>query len=171
MAAKTDTFDLGALGLLAGEARSLEMAVDLPDLKFGSESYSPSPARPLVRLDVSRMVGNGWALRLRFPAELLGSCMRCLRDAALPVEVDAREVDRPHQGEELESPYVENEVLDVQAWARDAFALALPSQILCREGCRGLCPDCGLDLNDNPDHEHQRPPDPRWAALRDLDLG
>jgi uncharacterized protein len=43
--------------------------------------------------------------------------------------------------------------------------------VLCRPDCAGLCPVCGEDLNAaGPDHAHEREPDPRWAALRDLNL-
>ena len=56
-----------------------------------------------------------------------------------------------------------------EAWARDALALALPQQLLCREECAGLCPVCGVDLNDaEPGHAHEREPDPRWAKLSEL---
>jgi uncharacterized protein len=61
------------------------------------------------------------------------------------------------------------EELDLRAWARDALALALPAQIVCRADCAGLCPECGKDLNTEP-HEHEKQPDPRWSALRDLQL-
>ena len=88
------------------------------------------------------MVGHGYALRLRFTAALAGPCMRCLTRAAPSVEVDAREVDRPGGGEELSSPYVHEETLDLAAWARDAFALSVPTQVLCRPDCAGLCPVC-----------------------------
>ena len=54
--------------------------------------------------------------------------MRCLKDARREVEVDAREVERPGGGEELSSPYLKEDTLDLSAWARDAFALALPTQ-------------------------------------------
>jgi uncharacterized protein len=63
-----------------------------------------------------------------------------------------------------------DEQLDIHGWVRDAFALTLPAQVLCREDCAGLCPQCGVNLNDQPDHEHEAEPDPRWAALRDLKL-
>ena len=67
--------------------------------------------------------------------------------------------------DELHSDYVADEHLQLSAWARDAVALELPEQILCREDCAGLCPVCGKDLNEEP-HEHsERTPDPRWAAL------
>ena len=59
----------------------------------------------------------------------------------------------------------------VHAYLRDALALALPTQIVCREDCLGLCPVCGENLNEaGPDHAHEREPDPRWAALRELKL-
>jgi uncharacterized protein len=84
-------------------------------------------------------------------------------------EVDAREVSQPGAGEELESPYVDGGVLELRAWARDALALALPAQMLCRADCRGLCPVCGVSLNEaEPDHHHESPPDPRWAKLSEL---
>jgi uncharacterized protein len=100
--------------------------------------------------------------------------MRCLKDAAPRIEVDAREVDRPGGGEELSSPYLQEETLDLAAWARDAFVLALPAKVLCREDCAGLCPVCAADLNDldptRPEHAHERTPDSRWAKLRELKL-
>jgi uncharacterized protein len=95
--------------------------------------------------------------------------MRCLEPAAPKFDVDAREVDQPNMGEDLDSPYVsEDEQLDVRGWVRDAFALALPAQVLCRADCAGLCPRCGANLNEEPDHEHEPEPDPRWAPLRDI---
>ena len=85
--------------------------------------------------------------------------------------VDAREVDQPGGGEELNSPYLEDEQLDVAGWARDALVLALPAQIVCSDDCKGLCPVCGENLNQaGPEHEHEPEPDPRWAALRELKL-
>jgi uncharacterized protein len=50
--------------------------------------------------------------------------------------------------------------------------LALPTQILCRPECLGLCPVCGEPLNDADPaaHEHEKPVDSRWAALKDLKL-
>ncbi|HEX6153939.1 MAG TPA: DUF177 domain-containing protein [Solirubrobacterales bacterium] len=59
--------------------------------------------------------------------------------------------------------------LDIGRWAHDATILALPTRILCRADCAGLCPVCGESLNDNP-HEHEAPTDDRWAALKNLKL-
>jgi uncharacterized protein len=179
MAAKAHDFDLGALRLSSGEGRHLELEVPVEPLEMAGERYRAERTEASERgttgipvvLDISRMMGGGYALRLRFSAALSGPCMRCLKAAEPLVEVDAREVDRPGEGEELESPYVKDEQLDVASWARDAFALALPSKVLCREDCAGLCPICAADLNEaGPEHQHESTPDPRWAKLRELEL-
>ena len=84
--------------------------------------------------------------------------MRCLGDAALEAEVDAREVAQENtEDEELLSPYVVDDELDLGRWAHDAAVLAIPTQFLCRPDCAGLCPVCGESLNDaDPaDHEHE----------------
>jgi len=118
------------------------------------------------------MLGGGHALHLRLTAALSGSCMRCLEPASPAVEVDAREIDVPGGDEEMHSPYVAGGVLDLHHWVHDAVALAAPDQVLCEPGCPGLCPECAIPLRGaGPDHHHERPPDPRWEALRGLDLG
>ena len=169
--ARASDLDLASLHLGAGEGRRLALEVDIEPLVLGSQAYAAAPRRVPVRLDVSRMLGGGYALRLRFAAALAGACMRCLKDAAPLLEIDSREVDRPGQGEELESPYVHEERLDLAAWARDAFALGAPVKVLCRDDCAGLCPVCAVDLNEaGPNHAHERAPDPRWAKLSELKL-
>lgn len=173
MAARTDSFDLGPLRLRAGEARHLELAASVRDFELGAETYTVTPVPVPVVLDATRMTGGGWSLRLRLGAQLHGPCMRCLEPAAPSFTVDAREVDVPNAdppAPELDSPYVDGDVVDVEGWVRDALALALPAQILHDPDCRGLCPRCGVNLNEHPDHEHEREPDPRWAALRELKL-
>jgi uncharacterized protein len=169
MPARTDTFDLGRLKLHSGEGRRLTVEVALDPLQFGGETYAVTPEAAVATLDISRTTHNGHALRLRFQTALRGPCMRCLEPAHPSIAVDAREVDQPGDVEELRSPYVADEVLDLRAWARDALALALPAQLLCRADCAGLCPVCGTDLNAaGPDHAHERAPDPRWAKLGEL---
>ncbi len=170
MAAKTDDFDLGRLRLTPGEGRRLDLAVPLGEFAYGGESYAPTPAQAEAVLDVARMTGGGYSLRLRFAAALSGPCMRCLELASPMIGVDAREVDQPGGGDELSSPYVTDEQLDLSGWAHDAFALALPDQLLCRDECAGLCPECGANLNATPGHRHERARDPRWAKLRELKL-
>jgi uncharacterized protein len=171
MALETHDLDLASLRLSAGEGRQLALEVPVEPLLLGSEHYAAEPSTVPVALTISRMIGGGYALQLRLAANVLGSCMRCLKQARPTVAVEAREVDRPGSGEELDSPYVHEETLDLAGWVRDAFALAMPAKVLCREDCAGLCPVCAVDLNEaGPDHHHEAAPDPRWAKLRELKL-
>jgi uncharacterized protein len=168
MAQRVEQFDVGTLRLASGEARALDFEVPVAELSFGGQTYSAGGYADAL-LDVSRTT-TGHALRLRFGVELHGPCTRCLEDANARVEVDAREIDQPGDAPELRSPYVADDVVDLGAWARDALALALPTQILCSEDCRGLCVSCGANLNEDPDHGHDPEPDPRWSKLSELKL-
>jgi uncharacterized protein len=169
MALRADTFDLGGLRLSAGEGRRLELHVAIDPFLLAGERYVVTPPVVPCQLDISRTTGDGYALRLRFEATLAGPCMRCLESAAPAFAVDAREISQSRETDELSSPYVENGVLDLHAWARDALALTLPATLLCRSDCAGLCPECGADLNRaGPDHAHERELDSRWEKLSDL---
>lgn len=164
--------DLEQLALSSGQARALDLEVKLPELDLGGQTYATATGRAEARLDVSRTTG-GYALRLRYEAELDGPCVRCLEPARLALSVDAREVDQPGAvDEELRSPYMDDGRLAVERWANDALVLGLPAQPLCREDCAGLCAVCGVSLNDaDPaDHKHGGGGDPRMAKLRDLKL-
>jgi uncharacterized protein len=168
----TTIIDLGRLSLSHGEGARLDLEVRLDPLELGGQTYAPAHPAVASRLDVSRP-SNGYAFRLRFPLRVEGPCMRCLGPAAVEREVDAREVDQAGtDDEELRSPYVAEEELDLARWAHDAAVLALPTQMLCRTDCAGLCPVCGESLNDaDPaDHEHGGGGDPRWNKLKELKL-
>lgn len=174
MSAHAAELDLQALRLAPGEGRRLELPVPVEPIELAGESYQVNP-RPLeVALEVSRMVGHGYALHALFEARLCGPCMRCLKDASPSLEVEAREVHVPGAGEELESPYVEREILDLAAWTRDALVLAIPTRVLCRPDCAGLCPECAADLNEarraGLDHRHEHPLEQRPPRLSGLEL-
>jgi uncharacterized protein len=168
----TTIIDLTRLSLAHGEGARLDLSVRLDPLGLGGQNYEPADGSPEVRLDVSRP-SNGHAFRLRFPLRVEGPCMRCLEPATVETEVDAREVDQSDtDDEELHSPYVVDDELDLGRWAHDAAVLAIPPRILCRPDCAGLCPVCGESLNDADaeDHEHDTGPDPRWSKLNELKL-
>jgi uncharacterized protein len=168
----TTIIDLARLSLAHGEGARLDAPIRLEPLELGGQTYAPQGDALEARLDISRP-SNGYAFRLRFPLRVVGPCMRCLEEAAVETEVDAREVDQSDtDDEELRSPYVVEDELDIGRWAHDAAVLAVPARILCRPDCAGLCPVCGISLNDaDPeDHKHDAGGDPRWNKLRELKL-
>jgi uncharacterized protein len=170
VAQRTDIFDLGRLGLSSGEGRRIDLEVVLDAIELAGQRYAVKGGSVPATLDAARTT-SGYSLRLRYEAPLEGPCMRCLEDADESFFIDVREVDQPGGGDDLQSPYLDENELDVRRWARDALALELPTQIVCREECLGLCAVCGENLNEaGSEHHHEAAPDPRWAKLRELKL-
>ena len=163
------TVDLRTLRLRPGEVRTGLYDVELEPFVLGGQRYAPAHSTIPVELEISQASG-AMVFDMKLHAHLSGACMRCLGHAEVDGDVRAREfhdLDAP-SGDELRSDYVVDNHLQLGTWARDAIALELPDQIVCREDCAGLCPVCGKDLNVEP-HEHlERDPDPRWAALKGL---
>jgi len=127
------------------------------------------PDRVPAELAITRAT-TGTVFDLRFTTRLHGPCYRCLEDAVLEVPIVAREYQatNPDGSDELRTPYLVGDNLDLVAWSRDAVALALPDKILCRAECAGLCPACGKDLNKEPHTHEEVATDSRWAALERL---
>ena len=163
------TFNLRQLRLRSGEQFRDEVEVQLVPLVLGGNEYLPVPADVPSELTITRAT-TGSIYQLSFRARLHGPCFRCLRDTVLEQSVDAREYQAtsPGDDEELRSPYVADDQLDLSGWARDALALGLPDKILHAPDCAGLCPVCGKDLNEEPHTHDEIAADPRWAALDEL---
>ena len=163
------TFNIRTVRLQSGEQFRDVKEVDLEPLELGGQRYIPIPESPEAALTLTRL-SSGLMLELALDVRLVGPCVRCLGDAGLDVSVDDRQyqASSPDGDEELRTPYLADDRLDLSAWARDAIALALPDKILCRDDCAGLCPTCGRDLNREP-HEHEESEvDERWSKLAEL---
>jgi DUF177 domain-containing protein len=162
------SFNLRQVKLRPGEEHREAIDVELPAFEFGGQRYLPVPEEVESLLVVTRAT-TGTVFTLAFSVRLHGPCYRCLEDAVLelPIAVTEYQATAPDD-EELTTPYVVDEQLDLTAWARDAVALALPNKILCRPDCAGLCPVCGKNLNEEPHVHEEETVDPRWDALEAL---
>ena len=105
--------------------------------------------------------------------EVTGECGRCLEPLRFDRTVDLQELFFYSDSESLsveedEEQYrVENDTVDLEPVLRDAVVTSLPFQPVCRPDCKGLCSECGVQLNDHPGHRHEVV-DPRWSALAGL---
>ncbi|HUQ21775.1 MAG TPA: DUF177 domain-containing protein [Gaiellaceae bacterium] len=162
-------YPLRRLRLRPGDEQRDAVAVELEPFELGGQRYLPVPHEVEAALTVAQAT-TGLDLRLAFDARLHGPCMRCLADAVVEVQVDAREYHAANAGsaDELLSEYVVDAEIDLSAWARDAISLELPQQILHAPDCAGLCPVCGKDLNVEPHAHADESGDPRWSALEEL---
>ena len=160
--------NLRTLKLRSGEQFVSEREIQLEPLELAGQRYLPVPETVQAEFSITR-ASTGTVFELRFDNRLHGPCFRCLADAVLELPISAREYEATNpDSDELRTPYLEDDRLDLSAWARDAIALALPLQILCRPDCAGLCPVCGKDLNAEPHTHDEQVTDTRWAPLAEL---
>jgi uncharacterized protein len=170
------------------------MRIEVENLKEQGEAFSHSYAPGEVELEeeegarlvsAAEVTGNaskkGEEVRVRgkivTEVELL--CDRCAapRRTPLEVEFDARFIPRAVAADETDNVELlpedlglaayEGDAVDVDELVREQIMLALPLRNLCREDCKGLCPNCGADLNAGPCSCEQKEIDPRWSALAD----
>jgi uncharacterized protein len=115
----------------------------------------------------------------RLQARLQVTCGRCLEPFTLPVDtqVDLTYVPHPAQAaddevelsqDDLTTAFYRDQTLDLAEMVREQFYLALPMRPLCREDCKGLCPQCGTNLNQGACACDVRWEDPRLDGLRTL---
>ena len=96
-----------------------------------------------------------------------GGCRRCLKPIKGTLRSDVLEVfeAEPTEGETL---LLDGDRIDLEPVAREAILLELPIAPLCREDCQGLCPTCGVDLNEAGCDCAPTANDARWAGLEGL---
>ncbi len=103
-------------------------------------------------------------------------CSRCLRPVTVPVDATFAEqyyatigvLGQPLDAAPLEAKTIGSDFLiDLTPLITEELILATPLAPLCRKDCKGLCLECGEDLNDRP-HTHGDPSDERWAKLEAL---
>jgi uncharacterized protein len=122
--------------------------------------------------DKFRLVG-------RVRAELELTCSRCVEPYRFPVDAEfdqrylpasdaSTTADTVVEQDDLETSYYENDQIDLSELMREQFYLALPMKPLCREDCKGLCAQCGTNLNTGTCDCAPVWEDPRLAALKQL---
>ena len=150
------------------------------DVATGDEDYRvtvPVDLRMTIHKDHDRfrLVGT-------VKTELELQCSRCLEPFVLPVdrEFDLRYL--PHGAAEPESDdeeaevedddvavtFYRDDVIDLNELLREQFYLALPMKPLCREDCKGICPQCGTNRNTAPCECNPQWEDDRMAGLKTL---
>jgi uncharacterized protein len=128
------------------------------------------PADAPVRIEGTlEHVADGIVVRGWIDAPWQAPCRRCLVrvEGAVRVHVDELFERSPLTGETY--PLGED-TLDLTPLIRDALLLELPAAPLCADDCAGICPVCGADRNTSQCNCRTDDADPRWAALRALDL-
>jgi len=171
--------DTRELGRRPGSQRTVTLTAEAP-AELGIEILGV-PEGSQVEFDLRlEAVMEGVLVSGTASAELEGECARCLEPIEDDITIDIQELflyddvrgaDHSEAGalvdEETDVRRTEDDLIDLEPVLRDAVVLALPFQPLCQDDCPGLCVECGARLADDPDHQHEEPVDPRWAALQE----
>ena len=122
--------------------------------------------------------GRDIRVKGRLGTQIARACDRCLAAVSLtidlpfdlfyePNELVTGEGEKELQVKDLEFSVYENDEIDLDELVVEQLALNVPARMLCRDDCRGLCDQCGIDLN-LASCNCEKPIDPRWQALADL---
>ncbi len=165
--------DTRELGRRPGSQRRVSRTVPAP-ADLGIEVLKVPEGSP-VELDLRlEAVMEGVLVTGTARAALAGECVRCLAEIHDETVADFQELfvyeenDTESDDQDDDVSRLEGDLLDLEPVLRDAVVLELPFQPLCQDDCPGLCVECGARLADDPDHRHDEPVDPRWAALQAL---
>jgi uncharacterized protein len=161
--------DLKDLGLRGGDRNERTYSLELEPVVLGGAGYDVLLPEG-VTVVVDRVAG-GFLVTISTDARVYGPCVRCLAEVTVEVRAEQQEfaaTARDGWEESDLSAFIEDMVVDVSSVAREAIVLALPGKMLCSPGCKGLCPQCGLDLNAGTCECTAGRGDERWAKLERL---
>ncbi len=172
------------------ELRPLEYDEELQPgaIDFGSDLRQIKPLHVKGRAELVKEHHGGRVVVLnirlvgKFAVDYEVNCARCLETVPQHLERDFDLIYRPlgsdRRGEdvsiseaETEIGYYQGEGMELADSLREQVLLAAPVKVVCREGCKGICPQCGRNLNEGACDCAPAMADPRWDALRDLKKG
>ena len=134
-----------------------------------------------VDLVVSLLNSGEIMARGSYEGVLARECRRCLEPVEVPLHEDVALLFAPREetGEAAEREPRDEEVrgfdlssgeIDLGEAIREEVILSTPLYVECKQECRGLCPRCGTNLNESSCDCARSEPDPRWQALRELNV-
>jgi DUF177 domain-containing protein len=163
-------FRLSIADLLHHPASRREVRVEVAELEHAQVGTTRlDPAVPLVTEAVLERIPDGIVVRGRAHGRWTAPCARCLTEVGGALDSPISELfeAEPLEGETYG---LDGDEIDLEIAVRDAVLLELPVAPRCDDECSGLCPVCGIDRNDTVCDCDPNPPDPRWDALRELQI-
>ena len=130
-----------------------------------------------LSFDIDRQEAGRYRVAGHLTGEVELTCSRCLEPFTQRVETDfdlryvprtenVGEGEKEVEEDDLSTAFYSDEQIDLEHLIMEQFQLALPMKPLCDEACKGMCPNCGTNLNTGSCDCNQKWEDPRFAALR-----
>jgi uncharacterized protein len=155
---------------------------DIPAESLGTQEDLRLIGRILVSGQLYPVDGGAFSFRGRLDTAVETGCVRCLELFAMDIHQDLdllylhqSENVGPEDDEERELfdkdmavGFYQDDKIDLKHMIWEQVYLALPMKPLCKEDCRGLCPQCGTNLNLSTCSCERETVDPRLATLKAL---
>lgn len=164
------------LGSVEGPEKEFSFEAAAGEVDLGEEA-----ARLVGALSVSGVLTKEPKVEVRgvIKGELELDCTRCLSPIRKPLEIAFDDVfvppaemnsseEKELTGSDFRTDVLSGERIDILEVAREQILLSLPTQVFCRDDCKGLCDRCGANLNSTECDCRKEDIDPRWAALKNL---
>jgi len=165
------------LASIRGDAKSVGVQLDSSDIDVAGESFTIESG-----IEVSGEMlrtSLGVEFRGKVSADVSIDCSRCLtpirrhpyipfRTVFVEAERAEMEANRELNEDQLDETTAEDGRADLAELAREQILLAIPEQVFCSDECKGICPQCGGNLNLIDCKCADEEIDPRWAALKNF---
>lgn len=149
-----------------GSTKDIDVVIAADDFEFNDTRIDDTPIRVQLHLEA---LSDGIAVIGVATAQWHGECRRCLAPVHESADIAIDELYQITVTDPDAFP-IEADQLMLLPMVRENILVAVPLFLLCRPDCKGLCPQCGADLNDGECGCEAPITDDRWAALEDLKL-
>ena len=168
-----DNFDLSDISSSEGMRIQKTAEFGMDTITFQSGSF-PVLAKEPIELTITNTGDRNLEIRGTGKITVGIPCDRCLEEVSteIPLEIerklDMKLTDEDRVNDLDESSYLPGMDLDVDQLVYLEVLMSWPLKVLCREDCKGICSQCGKNLNDGPCGCVEEPKDPRMAAISDI---
>jgi len=150
--------------LSAGPGYAHETSFDVPPVRV-ADDVDLTYIRGDLRLSRTK---EGVLVQGSLQVGVEGECYRCLDPIDQDVVIDIEELYTYPSSKAAEFSIGDDAILDLAPLLRAETLIADSRGGLCKSDCKGLCPECGVNLNREPNHAHEDDIDPRLAKLKQL---
>jgi len=165
--------------MLSFDIRSLETKAAQVDGSLAPDDpiWEKGDSRPAEPIRITGRLSSASEGRFYFTGRMEGhvqlACRLCLEEVDVEVDEDIHFLLAGIGAEEADDPevflYDPNAIsIDLRPAVRETWLLSVPQYVQCSEDCKGLCPNCGTNLNESSCNCSTTETDPRWDALRKL---
>lgn len=156
-----------------GKCQSYTVGLEMENITFQQGSF-PILSKEPVELTITNTGNKVLELEGHSEVTVAVPCDRCLEEVRVSIPLQfQRKLDMKLTEEERindldESSYLTGTDLDVDRLVYLEVLMSWPLKVLCKEDCKGICSQCGKNLNEGPCGCTEEPKDPRMAAISDI---